>query len=36
LRAVRSSTWLTCEEIDEVIDGVKHGYVYEVDPGSGW
>jgi secreted PhoX family phosphatase len=25
-------TWLTCEETGEVIDGVKHGYVYEVDP----
>jgi secreted PhoX family phosphatase len=25
-------TWRTCEETDEVIDGVKHGYVYEVDP----
>jgi secreted PhoX family phosphatase len=28
-------TWLTCEETDEVIDGVKHGYVFEVDPASG-
>jgi uncharacterized protein len=28
-------TWLTCEETDEVIDGVKHGYVYEVDPSRG-
>jgi secreted PhoX family phosphatase len=28
-------TWLTCEETDEVIDGVKHGYVYEVDPFRG-
>ncbi len=28
-------TWLTCEEIDEVIDGVKHGYVFEVDPTRG-
>jgi secreted PhoX family phosphatase len=25
-------TWLTCEETDEVIDGVRHGYVFEVDP----
>ena len=25
-------TWLTCEETDEVIDGVKHGYVFEVEP----
>jgi uncharacterized protein len=28
-------TWLTCEETDEVIDGVRHGYVFEVDPESG-
>jgi len=28
-------TWLTCEETDEVIDGVKHGYVFEVDPSRG-
>lgn len=28
-------TWLTCEETDEVIDGVKHGYVFEVSPISG-
>ena len=28
-------TWLTCEETDEVIDGVKHGYVFEVDPAAG-
>jgi secreted PhoX family phosphatase len=28
-------TWLTCEETDEVIDGVKHGYVFEVDPAQG-
>jgi uncharacterized protein len=28
-------TWLTCEETDEVIDGVKHGYVFEVDPERG-
>jgi uncharacterized protein len=28
-------TWLTCEETDEVIDGVKHGYVYEVGPSRG-
>jgi secreted PhoX family phosphatase len=28
-------TWLTCEENDEVIDGVRHGYVFEVDPGRG-
>jgi len=28
-------TWLTCEETDEVIDGVKHGYVFEVDPEDG-
>ena len=28
-------TWLTCEETDEVIDGVKHGYVFEVDPQRG-
>jgi hypothetical protein len=25
-------TWLTCEETDEVIDGVRHGFVFEVDP----
>ena len=25
-------TWLTCEETDDVIDRVKHGYVFEVDP----
>ena len=25
-------TWLTCEETEDVIDGVKHGYVFEVDP----
>jgi secreted PhoX family phosphatase len=28
-------TWLTCEETDQVIDGVKHGYVFEVDPTQG-
>ncbi len=28
-------TWLTCEETDTVIDGVKHGYVFEVDPDRG-
>ena len=28
-------TWLTCEENDEVLDGVKHGYVFEVDPFRG-
>jgi uncharacterized protein len=28
-------TWLTCEETDEVIDGVRHGYVFEVDPVAG-
>jgi len=28
-------TWLTCEENDEVLDGVKHGYVFEVDPDRG-
>lgn len=28
-------TWLTCEETDEIIDGVKHGYVFEVDPTRG-
>jgi secreted PhoX family phosphatase len=28
-------TWLTCEETDEVLDGVKHGYVFEVDPVRG-
>ena len=28
----RWGTWLTCEETDEVIDGVRHGYVFEVDP----
>lgn len=28
-------TWLTCEETDEVIDGVKHGYVFEVEPAVG-
>jgi uncharacterized protein len=28
-------TWLTCEETDEVIDGVRHGYVFEVDPVRG-
>jgi hypothetical protein len=28
-------TWLTCEETDEVIDGVLHGYVFEVDPVAG-
>ena len=28
-------TWLTCEETDEVIDGVRHGHVFEVDPESG-
>ena len=26
------ATWLTCEETDEVIADVKHGYVFEVDP----
>jgi uncharacterized protein len=28
-------SWLTCEETDETIDGVKHGYVFEVDPSQG-
>jgi uncharacterized protein len=28
-------TWLTCEETDEVIDGIRHGYVFEVDPVAG-
>jgi secreted PhoX family phosphatase len=28
-------TWLTCEETDDVIDGIKHGYVFEVDPAHG-
>jgi uncharacterized protein len=28
-------TWLTCEETDEVLDGVRHGYVFEVDPWRG-
>jgi uncharacterized protein len=28
-------TWLTCEETDEVIEGVRHGYVFEVDPTRG-
>ncbi len=28
-------TWLTCEETVEVIDGVRHGYVFEVDPTRG-
>jgi uncharacterized protein len=28
-------TWLTCEENDEIIDGVRHGYVFEVDPRHG-
>lgn len=28
-------TWLTCEETDEVIEGRKHGYVFEVDPVRG-
>jgi uncharacterized protein len=28
-------TWLTCEETVEVIDGVRHGYVFEVDPVRG-
>ena len=28
-------TWLTCEEIDEVVEGVRHGYVFEVDPNEG-
>jgi len=28
-------TWLTCEETDEFLDGVPHGYVFEVDPGDG-
>jgi secreted PhoX family phosphatase len=28
-------TWLTCEETDEVVDGVRHGYVFEVDPIAG-
>jgi secreted PhoX family phosphatase len=28
-------TWLTCEETDEIIDGVRHGYVFEVDPVHG-
>jgi secreted PhoX family phosphatase len=28
-------TWLTCEETDEVRDGVPHGYVFEVDPDAG-
>lgn len=28
-------TWLTCEETDEIIDGVPHGYVFEVDPTRG-
>lgn len=28
-------TWLTCEETDEVVDGVRHGYVFEVDPSAG-
>jgi secreted PhoX family phosphatase len=28
-------TWLTCEETDEVVDGVRHGYVFEVDPAGG-
>lgn len=25
-------TWLTCEETESEIDGVPHGYVFEVDP----
>ncbi len=25
-------TWLTCEETEATIDGVPHGYVFEVDP----
>jgi uncharacterized protein len=28
-------TWLTCEETDEIIDGIRHGYVFEVDPVTG-
>ena len=28
-------TWLTCEETDEVLDGIRHGYVFEVDPAAG-
>jgi hypothetical protein len=28
-------TWLTCEETDIEIDGVRHGYVFEVDPRRG-
>lgn len=28
-------TWLTCEETDDVIDGLAHGYVFEVDPRRG-
>lgn len=28
-------TWLTCEETSDVIDGLPHGYVFEVDPHSG-
>ena len=26
------STWLTCEESESTISGIKHGWVFEVDP----
>jgi secreted PhoX family phosphatase len=25
-------SWLTCEETEDIIDGKRHGYVFEVDP----
>ena len=28
-------TWLSCEETDEVVEGVRHGDVFEVDPVRG-
>jgi secreted PhoX family phosphatase len=26
------STWLSCEEYEGVVEGMRHGYVFEVDP----
>lgn len=26
------NTWLSCEEVEKIPGGVKHGYVFEVDP----
>ena len=25
-------TWLTCEETQSTVNGVPHGYIFEVDP----